>query len=325
MAPSPDDIDRELILARRAIFVTTALAAIGCSPQASPQHQPDTGSAAPLSSAPSTAQPSAQMPAQTARLRTWDEVSAEAPPLAVATSLPAADKGDLEQLRGELTPVYDALAAVWGKTPTDCPPKDCREKWEAAAAAIQAARDALKPGLCGDWGGMGYRQRTVEHRAFLAKVTKELEVGLADVAMSHGDATTWPKMVNRPPPPQPCLDCAMPEDPGVVGQHGLLAVLFESNASALTPKAEVDLDAVPLDKPLVIRGHADPGETDAATLARARAESVKKALVKKGAKAANLTVLSLGADLPIASSKSPEGKAKNRRVDFAFPDARPKP
>ena len=70
---------------------------------------------------------------------------------------------------------------------------------------------------------------------------------------------------------------------------------------------------------MTIRGHADAAEPDAAKLAQARALAVKNWLVKKGAKAAALTVLSLGADLPIASSKSDAGMAKNRRVDFAYP------
>lgn len=329
MSPPPEDHDRERILARRAIFVTTALAALGCSSQ-QPQegHPSDGGPAAARSSAPATAQPSAHptavATAQPSRLRAWSEVIEQAPPLSVAASLPEAEKTDLEELRGRLAPIYDALGVAWSAAPTDCPPKDCRDKWEAAAAAIQAARDSVKPGLCGDWGGMGYRQRLDEHRSFLAKITKELEGGLADAAMGHGDATTWPKMVNRPPPPQPCLDCAMPQEPGVVGHHGLLAVLFEANASSLNPKGEADLAAIPLDRPLVIRGHADPEEADAIALARARAESVKQALVKRGAKAASLTILSLGSDLPIATSKRPEGKAKNRRVDFAFPGVLPR-
>jgi outer membrane protein OmpA-like peptidoglycan-associated protein len=255
-------------------------------------------------------------------LRAWETVFAEAPPLQVAASLPAADKPELEDLEKRFAPVYQALGAAWKGVPTACAPKDCRKEYAAAAEAILSARDSIKSGLCGDGGGVGYRQRLRAHREFLGAVTKELDIGLTDATMKLGDATTWPRMVNPPPRPQPCLDCSMPEDPGVVADGEILGVPFGPGASKLTPEAEKALAAVPLDKPMTIRGHADPGEPDAAKLAQARATAVKDWLVKKGAKPANLTVLSLGPDLPIASSNSDAGKAKNRRVDFAYPGGR---
>jgi outer membrane protein OmpA-like peptidoglycan-associated protein len=322
MSPPPsDDSDRDRILARRAIFVSTALAALGCSSQSTPQQNPPPdGSVVTIpssSSAPAvSAAPTANAPST---LRSWDDVMAAAPPLDIAPKLNDADKQDLEQLRQRLAPTYDALAAAWKGISTSCGPKDCAKEWSAAADAILQARDALKPSLCGTYGGIGYRQRLAEHEVFLFTNTKELEDGLTDAAMKLGDATTWPRMVSRPPLPQPCLKCAMPREPGVVEGAGILSLSFADGSSKLTPEAEEALKRVPLEAALVIRGHADPSEADAAKLSLARAEAVKKALVKKGAKAKSLTVVAIGADLPIASPKTPEGKAKNRRVEFAFP------
>ncbi len=332
--PPPDDADRDRILARRAVFVTTALAALGCSSQSAPYGSlPDggtaaTSTAAPTSSAIATATATgtgtgtATPPAGASSLRPWETVFAEAPPLDVASSLPAAEKPELEDLKKRFAPVYEALGAAWKAVPTTCAPKDCRKEYAAAADAIIAARDSIKSGMCGDWGGVAFRQRLHAHREFLGAITKELDVGLTDAAMKLGDATTWPRMVNPPPKPQPCLDCSMPEDPGVIAEGELLRIAFGSGAATLSREAEKSLGAVPLDKPMTIRGHADPAEPDAAKLAQARATVVKDWLVKKGAKAANLTVLSFGSDLPIASSTSDAGKAKNRRVDFAYPSAR---
>lgn len=327
MSPPPgdEDADRERILARRAVFVTTALAALGCSSQTPQQTPPPdasvvaTTTAAPSTSAGGAPTSSANATPGQSSLRPWDAVLAEAPPLDVSASLPAADMKDLEALRERLKPTYDALGAAWKGVPTSCAPKDCRKEWSAAADAIKQAHDSIKPGLCGTWGGLGYRQRMNEHGAFIHAITKELQDGLSDAAMKLGDATTWPQMVNRPPEPQPCLKCAMPKDPGPLDGGDPTHVPFADGASALSPDAESVLAKLPADATLIIRGHADPGEKDAAKLAQARAEAVKKALVKKGAKAKNLTVLSLAADLPIASSKTDAGRAKNRRVDFAYP------
>lgn len=326
MSPPPpdDDADRDRILARRAIFVTTALAALGCSSQGTPQQTPppDGSVAAAASSTPAvSATPSATATPvpTTSSLRPWDEVFASAPPLEIAPTLNEADKADLEALKQRLKPGYEALAAAWKAVPTSCGPKDCTKEWAAAAEAIHQARDSIKSSLCGEWGGLGYRQRKAEHTAFIQTITKELEDGLADASLKLGDATTWSRMVSRPPLPQPCLKCAMPVDPGVLGDDGILRVPFAEGAAALAADANLLLESVPLDRPIVIRGHADPGEADGKKLAQARAEAVKKWLLQKGAKAGNLTISSLGADLPIATSQTPEGRAKNRRVDFAYP------
>ena len=71
-----------------------------------------------------------------------------------------------------------------------------------------------------------------------------------------------------------------------------------------------------------VRGHADPSEGgDRGALALARASAVKEFLVKNGADAKRLVVRSYGDTVPIAGA-TPQGKARNRRVDFEAPGKR---
>ena len=51
-------------------------------------------------------------------------------------------------------------------------------------------------------------------------------------------------------------------------------------------------------------------------LSTARAESVKKYLVKKGIDANRITTKGFGPDKPAASNTTKEGKQKNRRIEF---------
>ncbi|MEO5345227.1 MAG: OmpA family protein [Magnetococcus sp. YQC-9] len=67
-----------------------------------------------------------------------------------------------------------------------------------------------------------------------------------------------------------------------------------------------------------VQGHTDntgkPAHND--RLSKARAESVKQYLVKKGIDAKRLTAAGFGANKPVAPNTTPDGRAKNRRVEL---------
>jgi OOP family OmpA-OmpF porin len=68
----------------------------------------------------------------------------------------------------------------------------------------------------------------------------------------------------------------------------------------------------------VVEGHTD-SDGDAASnlaLSEARATSVLEAFVEAGVPADILTVRALGESRPVASNETPEGRARNRRVDI---------
>ena len=110
-----------------------------------------------------------------------------------------------------------------------------------------------------------------------------------------------------------------PEKPVV-----LEGVLFQTNKAVLLPESEQILDRVAeslIAHPEVkieVGGHSDADGSDAYNkkLSQRRADAVKTYLVKKGVPAANLTAKGYGEAQPIADNKSPEGKAKNRRVEL---------
>jgi len=69
---------------------------------------------------------------------------------------------------------------------------------------------------------------------------------------------------------------------------------------------------------IIVSGHTDnigPKSVNQ-QLSVARAQAVKDYLVKKGISASAITVAGYGEDKPIASNDTPEGRQKNRRVEF---------
>jgi uncharacterized repeat protein (TIGR01451 family) len=72
-----------------------------------------------------------------------------------------------------------------------------------------------------------------------------------------------------------------------------------------------------------IEGHTDSDGAAAynKTLSDQRAKSVRKYLIGQGIPAAKLTGKGYGKERPIADNKTPEGKEKNRRVEFIVKDA----
>jgi outer membrane protein OmpA-like peptidoglycan-associated protein len=53
-----------------------------------------------------------------------------------------------------------------------------------------------------------------------------------------------------------------------------------------------------------------------------RADTVRRELVERGVDPRSLVALGYGEDVPIATNKTEEGRAKNRRVDVVLLDCR---
>lgn len=124
-----------------------------------------------------------------------------------------------------------------------------------------------------------------------------------------------------------------PDRGKVVVRRGKLVVFgkiqFATGSEQILPKSEQLVDEMaaalrdhPQFRRVEIQGHTDSaGEADYnLKLSERRAESVKRALVRRGVAADRLVPKGHGEDQPIAPNETRAGRAKNRRVEFAVLD-----
>lgn len=103
----------------------------------------------------------------------------------------------------------------------------------------------------------------------------------------------------------------------------LEGVTFVTGSAKLTLSSQAPLDRAVAalrgrTERFVIEGHTDnAGNRDAnIRLSKARADVVRAYFVSKGIPATQITTVGIGPDQPVASNDTPEGRAKNRRVQL---------
>ena len=109
-------------------------------------------------------------------------------------------------------------------------------------------------------------------------------------------------------------------------------VLFEFGQTTLLPSALRRLDAVAevlrrhTDRQIVVEGHTDSVGSDSANrgLSQERAERVVEYLVRRGVPAENIRGVGRGESEPIATNRTQEGRANNRRVEIVIERAHAK-
>jgi OOP family OmpA-OmpF porin len=102
-------------------------------------------------------------------------------------------------------------------------------------------------------------------------------------------------------------------------------LFFPANSATLMPPGLPVLDEVaaqlrahPEILRVELRGHASVGERDVAALALRRAVAARDYLTAHGAEATRLVARGDGTDAPADPSATPEGRARNRRVEFVI-------
>ncbi len=129
-----------------------------------------------------------------------------------------------------------------------------------------------------------------------------------------------PKVTPPPPPPPPKVVKPTVE---VVTLQG--KVLFAVNSAKLSPDGKKALDEVverlrTFDKvkSIVITGHTDSTGSAAYNqkLSERRANAVRDYLISRGVNPALITAIGKGETEPVASNKTREGRAMNRRVEI---------
>lgn len=101
-------------------------------------------------------------------------------------------------------------------------------------------------------------------------------------------------------------------------------VEFESGSAILSPVGQQVLDELlPVlkglnGKKMQVTGHTDASGARLANvvLSRSRAAAVKAYLVSRGLTDADILAQGMGPDQPLVSNDTPEGRAKNRRIEF---------
>ena len=154
--------------------------------------------------------------------------------------------------------------------------------------------------------------------------------------INHPDC--MPKKVEPPKPtptpvaPAPVVVPKPVEAPKPAPQPVKVAItiqaeaLFDFDKSVLKPDGKKSIDEAivkmkNVDVEMVIAtGHTDSVGTDAYNqkLSERRATTVKEYMVSQGIPAAKITILGKGETQPVATNKTAEGRAKNRRVDIEF-------
>jgi outer membrane protein OmpA-like peptidoglycan-associated protein len=124
-----------------------------------------------------------------------------------------------------------------------------------------------------------------------------------------------------------------PDKARVIVRKGKLVIFgkvqFALGSDNILPKSEQLVDEMaralhehPELKRVEIQGHTDSTGDDFYNLklGQERAESVKRALQKRGVAPARITAKGYGEQSPIAPNDTPAGRAKNRRVEFVIVD-----
>ena len=135
-----------------------------------------------------------------------------------------------------------------------------------------------------------------------------------------------PPVVEEPAPPPPVVAVPTPPPPPKVLSGTLDGIQFDSGTATLRKQSLAVLDTVvsalaevPTAR-VLITAHTDNSGVPAANLelSNRRAAATKAYLVSKGVNASRLEVAGKGDAEPVADNATPEGRQKNRRVDFSI-------
>jgi outer membrane protein OmpA-like peptidoglycan-associated protein/opacity protein-like surface antigen len=200
-------------------------------------------------------------------------------------------------------------------------------KWNASSGAtsyrLQASTDPTFASTTADQSGIATTSYSLSGLA--TGTTYYWHVIATNSAGTSAYSTTSSFTTSAPPPPTVPV---VPKEAPVVIEKGKAFILegvnFEVNSSYLTREAKITLEkafTALRDNPDVhvkIVGHTDNIGSKKYNdwISLRRANRVKSWLVKEGISAARITTAGVGFSEPIATNNTPEGRAKNRRIEF---------
>ena len=106
--------------------------------------------------------------------------------------------------------------------------------------------------------------------------------------------------------------------PSPADQAAMLTAIGAASLDSLLDEIASVILAHPEIKKIRVEGHTDSDGPDSSNLklSQARTQAVVDYLVSKGVERSRLDPVGFGESRPIAENTTPEGKAKNRRVEF---------
>ncbi|QJE02861.1 OmpA family protein [Massilia forsythiae] len=153
----------------------------------------------------------------------------------------------------------------------------------------------------------------VSLRGDVASEEQRARIG-ADSALELGQGYTLNNGLRVAASEQGMLDAALADR----------IIEFESGKAALTDSGRAILDQMSVallrmkDKKVEVIGHTDNAGSRAGnlSLSQARAEAVKSYVAGRGVNGDMIAVSGEGPDRPVADNRTPEGRARNRRIEF---------
>lgn len=319
--------DREAILARRALFISSALAGLSCTPtSAESPESPES----PVVDGPTVIVEEPNRDPRTATVPDgarpgWSEVMAKAPPLSVPSGLTRSERQLLDGLESHHRSRYARLQEVWDQLPSCGPSAAGCEGWAEVLQVLEEVTDSGYGPLCGYSSDVTntYLERDGAHERYIAKLGRMLLEDLdaaVEARTNSADSDAWAALRKQDSVyGRPCLSCMAPSaDPiisaiafplgdGALPRTGTVESTLANTHSTYTFNRNVKAT-------LIVRGHADPSEADPEGLAQDRADAVARELVLLGVDRRHLEIRNYGAALPITND--PAEAAKNARVDF---------
>jgi outer membrane protein OmpA-like peptidoglycan-associated protein len=320
-----DGSDRDAILARRALLISSALAAFACEPaQTADAVAPVVTVPAPSATPPPPPRDPPPTLAPRPALESWVDLASRAPPREVPAGLDPIDEESLRSQAEAVAPLYATLETLWNHAPLDCVPSEARcvdewERYEEQLTALARSHHGLRPlGASGRGARTTTVQRDRAHASFLDEAVRALRSSIDE------ESGGWPSTAreqltaieHRNVLFMPCLSCAAPPQPDFAG----VAVTFAEDSSRLDDVSMVEMLVDVLSRHphlrVEVRGHAAPGERDAPAIADARARAVIDALVGAGVGSQRMVRRSFGDALPVSGATPDAARRFNRRVDI---------
>lgn len=212
--------DRATILRRRAFFVTSALAAVGCAPTPAPNTPGGSSSSDTSAVTVPSAVPAPGDASDGAAPPPREPVSEPLPNMEIPAGVSDTARSRYEQLFKRMKEAHATLASVEKTVPDGCSPAEpkCAAAWRSVAEALQGLDVGFSKFLvCGGTSAeaKAFEARAEEHQKFLTERRQKLDERIAKAVAAGGQraGSEWQRIKDdaENANPRPCLKFGCPD------------------------------------------------------------------------------------------------------------------